>query len=538
MVANCNVVRYLSALVCIQLVSLTHLYLISTDAPLDGGAPSSPKSGGTSKKIDVAISPEQQEQHEKDKLKTRDHLIAERNLLQAKLDQARRQLTIKDRKLRKIERQAAAASAGGDNNESPSQQEEDLPPPPPSKEVVLSSDKNTSEMEQMQSELALLKIKNEEKERKLKLAKEELKSTYSNFLVGVPQTTGESNSNMNANAEQVDEPFLLHHLQEHRAQLRSALTKYRVCHDSQPRVTAADDGSSVQLAVSGGVGGEDTLTRCWLHTVEDSYFTFAHARRFVVIRNPLTHVPALYQHCRQQQDSAAAVPSTLDQWLERDKSMTVPTKTKTTPKTGKDADEEEKETPDKGEEEAEDDDETTDDDDPREHAALRRKKKLDEPREEMNLVDECQFRNAPTDPQSRRVLHGLPDALQDDSAFVLQNLYAAVGLTDELFRTACLFSIAIHRRVPPQCDCSKGEFVVKTDEENDNDDGKVSNDNNNGEEEEAITPKFDDSFPITQEQSKAIARITTRDQQLYETAKQLFWEQVVRVEEFYDFRMC
>ena len=151
-------------------------------------------------------------------------------------------------------------------------------------------------------------------------------------------------------------------------------------------------------------------------------------------------------------------------------------------------------------------------------------------------MDECQFQHVPANPQARRILHGVPSAFKDDSEFVLKNLYHTVGLTEELFRTACLFSIAIHQRVPPQCDCSNG--VVGEEGGEGSDAERDGGENNNVDKLDNKTPLYDDTMEITEEQSQAILRITEHDQELYDTASRLFWEEVARVQNVHAFRLC
>jgi len=530
--ANCNIVRYLSALICIQLFSLTNLYIISISPPVDVDNNGGSEANKNKNDRTTAISPAAQEQVMRDKGKTIEQIIAERDLIQAKLNQARRQNMLKDRKLRSLERGETTTTAGSGT----------------STESNNNNNKNTSTTEsslaQIREQLDELQKKHDDKDQKLRLAKDELKSTYSNFLLHVPATGGNHNNNNNNNNnaaaaggadssttslyDSSDHAPLLHKLQEHRMQLKSALTKYRVCHHTSSSTTGnlldgsnADedenkdesnnknqdpsetDRTAKQPTIRGAVTVDDvvdTWEGCWLHTMEKSAFSFKLARRFVVVRNPLNHLPSLYEHCQQQQQQqqqnnakTILLPATLDEWL----------------------DDEERQ----GEDAIELQDSNSNND--------------------ATIVDECEQAHAPANPQARRVLHGLPPGLDDE--FALQNLYDTVGLTDELSKTACLISISIHRRVPPQCDCT----ATATD-----DDGTDNNNNNNDDDDDddstTTNNNGDPSFldfdeppvVLTERQRQAIAARTARDQRLYDVATRLFWDQVERVERVHSFRMC
>jgi len=121
--------------------------------------------------------------------------------------------------------------------------------------------------------------------------------------------------------------------------------------------------------------------------------------------------------------------------------------------------------------------------------------------------------DSPINPQSWSVM---PADVQLEEQFVLSHLYDTVGLTEEPDKTACLISIAVHRRVPPQCDCSTsdGSKRAKTDD--------------------------DDStmMILTEEQRQAIAKLNDRDLHLYAVAQSLFRKEVERVQEQYNFEMC
>jgi len=210
--------------------------------------------------------------------------------------------------------------------------------------------------------------------------------------------------------------------------------------------------------------------KCWLHSTE-SHFSTEPGRRFAMVRNPHHHVPSMYYHCTEAKEHlnrAHFMPETLDAWVEAwvKKIQSPDYKRPTDVQPGR------------------------------------------------SLANEYRCYN-PHDLQSRYM--GFTNSTE------LTHMYEVVGLTEEMTRTSCLISIAIHEKVPKKCNCTGVDKEVEVIEEARSDHG---------------VKHHGDTVELSERALAAIDTLTRNDAILFQAAQRLFREKIAYVEDRYSFQMC
>lgn len=283
------------------------------------------------------------------------------------------------------------------------------------------------------------------------------------------------------------------------------------------------------LAVNGGNDGEVADSRvcnhggrqidwesweaCWLHSTE-GFFSVEPARRFVILRNPLHQVPSFWNYCTtspKRSKKSKSMPSTLEAWLQ----------------TWQDVQNEQ-------------------------HAQNKHNRPNDCPQIEQGGGREkgCPAFKCynPIDLQTTRLkMHG-KDPVD------MERYFDVVGITEELEKSTCLISIAIHRKVPLRCDCSRVNGGVGTNNDGTSGNGTMMDDTiNNSTSNESTSAKrrmeqraridhgvttHGDEINLSKAALEMIHDITRNDRVLYDVAERIFWKEVERVERWYDIELC
>eukprot|EP00594_Rhizosolenia_setigera_P017862 CAMPEP_0178959326 /NCGR_PEP_ID=MMETSP0789-20121207/12225_1 /TAXON_ID=3005 /ORGANISM="Rhizosolenia setigera, Strain CCMP 1694" /LENGTH=236 /DNA_ID=CAMNT_0020642309 /DNA_START=867 /DNA_END=1578 /DNA_ORIENTATION=- len=99
--------------------------------------------------------------------------------------------------------------------------------------------------------------------------------------------------------------------------------------------------------------------------------------------------------------------------------------------------------------------------------------------------------------------------------------YDVIGTSDEMVKSLCATFISFQRYVPEKCDCT--DTTLRKRRIRNYDHGVVHHRN---------------SYETTQEEDEAIAKLTQKDQQLYELTQKVFEKQVLDLEEMFGIKIC
>lgn len=219
--------------------------------------------------------------------------------------------------------------------------------------------------------------------------------------------------------------------------------------------------------------------RCWLHATE-SFYSPEPSRRFVVLREPVSHVLSMWNYCTQspkRRRKARTMPRTMDDWL---------------------------------------------------HAweeVLPRELNCPQLTHGGGTERGCPAFKCynPLNLQTERT------RMKGRNPMDLRDRYEVVGILSELEKSTCLVSIVLHGRVPKRCVCSRGTSDGSASQAKAPDKVRIDH---------GVIRHGDDLTNVTEYQLRAIRNITRDDDALYRTAESIFWEKVRDVEAEYDIALC
>lgn len=224
------------------------------------------------------------------------------------------------------------------------------------------------------------------------------------------------------------------------------------------------------------ISGWKNWKPCWLHAAE-SVFSEKPARRFVVLRDPVSHVLSMWNYCTQspkRKRKSKTMPTSIDKWLDEWKRV--------------------------------------------------KSKKLSCPQFSQGSGTErgCPSFMCynPIDLQTKRT------GMMKRDPMDLQIYYEVVGIVSELEKSTCLITIAIHRKVPKRCICQSDVPTHQTKREME----QIRIDHG--------VSSHGDDMNVTTDQLEAIQSITRKDAALYQAAEVIFWQKVQNIEAEYSIKLC